>query len=184
MRLVPRANGNVGLLRGDPLAVVGSFAIASDGISFSYAGVPLILRAKQPLVGATDLGTLFEHSPGYRVKADAYQPDAALVAKLREVGDGYHVRVVFGSWCHVCENFLPRGLKVEEALAGSGIRFEYVGLPTSPWDPPHPEVARSQVKSLPTAIIYKDSKEIGRYAGGDEWQRPEARLWAAISKTR
>ena len=142
------------------------------------------LEQRRPLVGETTMEELFDHSHDYRRTGDQYRPDADVVGLLQGVGEGYRVRVVFGSWCHVCTNFLPRGLKVQEALADSGIEFEYYGLPSNPWDPPHPEVARLEVRSLPTAIVYQGDKEIGRYAGGDEWQRPESKLWAAIRKTK
>ncbi len=184
MRLVPRNGGGVGLLKGDALRTVGKFKITPDAISFSHSGLSLALKAKGPVVGLTSLEHLFEHSPPYRTLADAYTPDSELVAKLKGVEEGYRVRVVFGSWCHVCKNFLPRGLKLQEALAGSAISFEYYGLPKGPWEPPHPEVRRLSVKSLPTAIIFKGDREIGRYAGGDEWQRPEARLWRAIDSAQ
>ena len=184
MRLVPRAGGGVGLLKGDELQTVGRFKITSDAISFSHGGLSLALKAKGPVVGLTSLEHLIEHSPSYRTLADAYTPDSKLVAKLKGVGEGYRVRVIFGSWCHVCKNFLPRGLKLEEALAGSAIRFEYYGLPAAPWEPPDPEVRRLEVKFLPTAIVFKGDREIGRYVGGDEWQRPEARLWQAIERAQ
>ena len=184
MRLVPGQGGRVSLLRGDELRSLGTFRPSKDGISFAHGSVSAVLQAKQPLVGEHQPSELFEHSPDYRVKADAYRPDRNVVAKLQGVGEGYRVRVVFGSWCHVCKNFLPRGLKVHEELADSAIQFEYYGLPQSPWDPPHPEVKRLKIQSLPTAIVYRGEKEIGRYAGGDEWQRPESRIWAAISSSR
>ena len=184
MRLVPRSKTAVALLKGEPLQVVGKFEVGGSGIAFSLGGLDLRLESKEPVVGQTDSSTLFEHSPEYRIKADLYQPDAAAVAKLKEVGEGYVVRVVFGSWCHVCENFLPRGLKVEEAIAGSAIRFEYVGLPRNPWEPKHPAVSKYNVQSLPTAIVYKGDKEIGRFAGGEQWQRPEQKMLAAIEKAR
>ena len=184
MRLVPRSGGGVGLLKGDALRTIGKFKITSDAISFSHSGLSLALKAKEPVVGLTSREDLFEHSPGYRTLADAYTPDSDLIAKLKGVGEGYRVRVVFGSWCHVCKNFLPRGLKLQEALAGSVIRFEYFGLPTGPWEPPHPEVRRLEVKSLPTAIVFKGDEEIGRFAGGEEWQSPEARLWRAIERAQ
>ena len=184
MRLVPRSGGGVGLLKGDELRTVGKFKITPEAITFSHSGVSLGLKEKGSLVGETSPEHLFEHSPGYRTLADTYVPDPGLVAKLKGVGEGYRVRVVFGSWCHVCKNFLPRGLKLQEALAGSPIRFEYYGLPKGPWEPPHPEVRRLEVKSLPTAIVFKGDREIGRYVGGDGWQRPEARLWLAIDKAQ
>lgn len=184
IRLAPRPGGGIRLLRGEPLRSLGNFQVGNDGIAFRHGSISVKLRTKPPLVGESSLGELFEHSPEYKVEADAYQPDAETVARLLEVGDGYSVRVIFGSWCHVCERFLPRGLRVQEALAESRIRFEYYGLPANPWNPPHPEVSRSEVKSLPTAIVYHNGKEIGRYAGGDEWLRPEQRLWSAIRSSR
>ncbi len=184
LRLVQRSGGRVGLLRGDELKRLGSFSVGNDGVSFSHSGVSAKLQAKEPLVGESSLSDLLEHSPGYRARADAYAPDNAILAKLNEVESGYTVRVVFGSWCHVCTNFLPRGIRVQEALSDSAIRFEYYGLPKNPWDPKHPEVARLSVDSLPTAVVYQGTKEIGRYAGADQWQRPEARIWAAIQSTQ
>ena len=185
LRLVLRDDGRVRLLRGDELRTIGGFELTDDGIRFSYEGVEARLQTREPLVGETDMGELFKHSPDYRLLADAYRPDQGTVSKLQGVGEGYRVRVVFGSWCHVCKNFLPRGLKMQELIGESSlIEFEYYGLPTSPWDPPHPEVERLNVRSLPTAIVYKGDKEIARYSGGDEWQRPEAKLWAAIEKTQ
>ena len=125
------------------------------------------------------LSELFEHSPEYRRSANAYQPDPSVLANLSEVGPGYRVHIVFGSWCHVCTAVLPRGLKVQEALGDTAIRFEYFGLPgQDAWE--QPEVKRLGVSSLPTAIVYRGDKEIGRYVGAEEWHKPEARLWAAI----
>ena len=187
LRLVQRSGGAVGLLRGDALKSLGSFSIGDGGVSFTYAGLTVKLQTKpppEPLVGESSLSDLLKHSPEYRAKADVYVPDRAIIAKLNEVESGYTVRVIFGSWCHVCTNFLPRGVKVHEALSNSAIRFEYYGLPTNPWEPKHPEVARLSVQSLPTAVVYQGSKEIGRYAGGEQWLQPEARIWAAIQSTR
>ena len=188
LRLVQRSGGRVGLLRGDELQGLGSFSIGKEGgVSFSYSGVSALLQVKpppKPLVGETNLSDLLEHSPDYRAKADVYVPDRNIIARLSEVESGYTVRVIFGSWCHVCTNFLPRGVKVHEALSDSAIRFEYYGLPTNPWEPKHPEVARLSVTGLPTAVVYKGTKEIGRYVGGEQWLQPEARLWAAIQSTR
>ena len=184
LRLVPQAGGRISLLRGSELRSLGGFSVGAEGITFSHGDVRARLEQRRPVVGEATMEELFEHSQDYRLTADQYRPDADIVGLLQGVGEGYRVRVVFGSWCHVCKNFLPRGLKVQEALGDSGIEFEYYGLPRNPWDPPHPEVARLDVRSLPTAIVYQGNKEIGRYAGGDEWQRPESKLWAAIQKTK
>ncbi len=105
-----------------------------------------------------------------------------MLETLRSVGPGYRVQVVFGSWCHVCSVYLPRGMRVEEELAGSGIEFDYIGLESNPWQ--GPVVKKYEVVSLPTAIIYRGDVEVGRFFGADGWERPESRLLRAIESDR
>ena len=70
---------------------------------------------------------------------------------------------------------MPRGLKVHEELRESSLRFSYYGMgDDDPWG--DAEVKRLDVKELPTAIVYRDGREIGRYAGGPGWTVPEVSL--------
>jgi hypothetical protein len=179
-RLKPNQDALV-LERGDPLQGLGNFEVMEKGgVRFSYGAVQAMVTPKPSLVGRHTLAELYQHTPKYKVDAERYDPDPATVEKLRGVGGGYRVTVVFGSWCSVCKHFLPRGLAVAEALAGTPLQFEYLGLPIEDaWNTP--DVKRLGVKSLPTAIVYRGEKEIGRFAGGEEWERPEARLWQVIS---
>lgn len=178
LRLSPQAGGGIELQRGDELVSLGTFTIGDDGIVFSHGAVQGKVAAKPPVVGDTDLAGLIQHSPEYRSLADAYRPSASTIKKLREVGEGYRVQVVFGSWCHVCSVYLPRGLRVEEELAGSKIEFDYIGLETNPWQ--GPVVKKYEVVSLPTAIVYRGNVEVGRFFGADGWERPEDRILRAI----
>jgi len=178
MRLAPQSDGQIALTRGEELATVSRYAVGEEGLTFAYAGRSVRLALKPPLVGEQTAAALFAHSPQYRTKAAGYAPDQAALAKIRDAGNGVRVLVVFASWCHVCSEFLPRGLKMEEALAGGPVRFEYLGLPTDPWE--GPVVKRYGVSSLPTAIVYRGEREIGRYIGAEGWTRPEAQLLRAI----
>jgi thiol-disulfide isomerase/thioredoxin len=171
------------LLRGEALQDLGTFEVVKTDIQFNHGAVAAVLRPKPSLVGAHTLAELYEHTPKYKVDAAAYAPDPATVAKLRGVAADYHVKFVFGSWCSVCKHYLPRGLAVVEALSGSPMKFEYFGLPLEdPWNTP--EVKRLAVTSLPTAIVYRGDKEIGRFAGAEDFNRPEARLWDAIERSQ
>ncbi|HEX2465245.1 MAG TPA: thioredoxin family protein [Thermoanaerobaculia bacterium] len=171
------------LQRGEALADLGSFELDKSDIKFSHGSVAAVLRPKPSLVGAHTLAELYEHTPKYKTDAAEYAPDPEIVDKLRSVGGDYHVKIVFGSWCHVCKQYLPRGLAVVEALSGAPIKFEYLGLPLEdPWNTP--EVKRLAVKSLPTAIVYRGDQEIGRFAGAEDFNRPEARLWDAIARSQ
>jgi thiol-disulfide isomerase/thioredoxin len=168
--------------RGDPLDDLGTFVVEGTEVRFSHGSTAAALRPKPALVGEHDLAELLEHTPKYRADAAAYAPDPAILGKLREVDGDYRVVVVFGSWCSVCKTYLPRGLAIDQALDDGAIRFEYLGLPLeNPWETA--EVKKLGVKALPTAIVYRGNDEIARFAGGEEWDRPEKRLLEAIAGT-
>lgn len=181
-RVEEAANGYRTLKRGDPLQELGKFEVVATDVSFWYGETSAVLRPKPPLVGAHTLEEVYEHTPSYKVGAAAYEPDAGAIGKLRALGAEYHVKFVFGSWCSVCKQYLPRGLAVVEALAGAPMQFEYLGLPLDPWSTP--EVKKLGVTSLPTAIVYRGDKEIGRFAGGEQFNRPEVRLLEAIERAK
>ncbi len=188
LQAVPRdrlSSGPAGLeiVRGEALADLEDFQVEGTDVVFKHGTVVGKLRPRAPLVGDHPLEDLLEHSPQYRVTAAAYKPDPVILAKLREIEGEYRVRVVFGSWCSVCKIYLPRGIRVEEELGSDSIRFEYFGLPLEePWE--HAEVKRIGVKSLPTAVVYRGDREVGRYEGAEGWQRPEARLLQAINASQ
>jgi thiol-disulfide isomerase/thioredoxin len=170
------------LQRGDALPSLGSFEVVKTDVQFNHGSIAAVLRPKPSLEGLHTLAELYEHTPKYKTDAAAYAPDPTIVAKLRGVSAEYHVKFVFGSWCSVCKRYLPRGLAVAEALSGSPLKFEYLGLPLDdPWNTP--EVKRLAVKSLPTAIVYRGDQEIGRFAGAEEFEHPEAKLWDAIVRS-
>ncbi len=122
------------------LGVVSKLVAADDGVVFSINGRVHRLRSNA-LIGEHTQADLYQHSPEYRAKAAAYRPDTGPLAELRALERAVVVRVVFASWCHVCKTYLPNLLRVADELAGSRIRFEYVGLP----DWKHPEVQRLSV---------------------------------------
>src|SRR5947199_92635 len=72
--------------------------------------------------------TLWVDGANYARRAQAYQPNTQAIDSLRAMPPAT-VRVFFGSWCPHCRENVPHLLKVEDALRGSKIRFEYFGLP-------------------------------------------------------
>jgi len=146
-----------------------------QGLEFAVDDVLAQLRQRPSWAGEATLDELYQHEPGYRRDASGYESDPAVLAEIEGLGEGVEVRTVFGSWCHVCERFMPRGLKLHEELQGSPVRFTYYGLgDDNPWG--DAEVDRLGVKELPTAIVYRNGEEIGRYVGGPGWTKPEDSL--------
>ncbi len=175
LKISPAGEDTVDLLPGALFGSPMPFRQIPKGLEFQVDGLRAQLRQRPSLAGEATLEALYDHDPAYRRSANAYESDPAVVAELAELGAGVEVRTVFGSWCHVCERFMPRGLKVHEQLQESPLRFTYYGLgDDNPWG--DAEVERLAVKELPTAIVYRDGREIGRYVGGPGWTRPEVSL--------
>ena len=126
---------------------------------------------RPPLLGDRTLGELLEHSPGYRAGMDAFQPNAAAMAALRDAGPA-RVRVFFGTWCGVCKRVLPNLLGVEAGLEGSNVAFEYYGLASPPAGWEDPEVKGNEITGLPTAIVYRNGEEVGRFGGATDFAQP------------
>jgi hypothetical protein len=149
---------------------------------FSIRGTVARLRYSS-LEGEYGREDVFDHSPEYRTKADAYEPDEAELATLRSFGEPVRVRVIFGTWCGVCKTYMPNALRVDRELEGSNVRFEYFGLPAQdPWQ--HPEVGRTGIKEVPSAIVYVGDLEVGRFAGASGFADPEATLVEILEGAR
>lgn len=174
--MVAGEGGGLGVLDNVSRTYLGSFRIEETELIFTVDGREARLRAQPPLIGPQSLARLFDRSPEYVRKASAYRPDPGMIEELQQQSEPVRVLVFFGSWCAACKEYLPHGLKVEEALAGSRIRFEYFGLPLPPAAWEDPEVKRLGVKGLPTAIVYVGEEETGRFIGTNGFQRPEDSL--------
>ncbi|MYA07718.1 MAG: thioredoxin family protein [Holophagales bacterium] len=175
LKISPAGEDTLDLLPGALFGPPMPFRPIPKGLEFAVDGVLAQLRQRPSWAGEATLTDLYTHEPGYRRDASSYESDPAAVAEAAALGAGIEVRVVFGSWCHVCERFMPRGLKVHEELQDSPVRFTYYGLgDDNPWG--DAEVDRLGVTELPTAIVYRNGEEIGRFIGGPGWTRPEVSL--------
>ena len=82
--------------------------------------------------------------------------------------------VFWEAWCPHCREHVPLLLKAEAALDGSGVEFDYYGLPqTKVAD--EPEAKKYGVTGVPTSIVFVDGKEVGRIPSSG-WKHPEVAL--------
>ena len=170
MKVAQRDNGSLDLLP-DPIAQqYGQYRIDGARIVFEVDGREVAIKPKPVLVGNRSATEIVAHDPGYGVKRDAYSPSPELIEKLRQQGDGVRVRVYFGSWCPFCGEMVPRVLKVAQNLEGSAIRFEYYGLPQQIRE--DAEARAMAISGVPTGIVYRAGKEVGRI-NGNSWRSPE-----------
>ncbi|HEV8239763.1 MAG TPA: thioredoxin domain-containing protein [Thermoanaerobaculia bacterium] len=147
-----------------------AFTVEGMEIVFTVEGKPARLKEKPYLLGLHAGKDLIDHDSTYAFRAKQYSPSPALVRALRQAAQPIRVRVFFGNWCPHCQQMVPRILRLADSLAGSQIHFEFYGLP-SPFDK-EPEAKRMGITGVPTGVVYRGAKEVGRIAGG-EWSIPE-----------
>ena len=169
-KVVVGADGRAFLLADAQPVRESGFTVEGMEIAFTVEGKPARLKEKPYLLGLHPAKDLLAHDVAYAFRAKQYNPSPALVKALRQAVQPIRVRVFFGNWCPHCQQMVPRILRLSEALAGSQVRFEFYGLP-SPFDK-EPEAKRMGITGVPTGVVYRGTKEVGRIAGG-EWSIPE-----------
>lgn len=177
--MLPGKAGAVDLADGLEREYLGDFTPADKEFVLPIAERDVRMRAKPPLLGDRSLAELLEHSPGYRNGMNSYTPSADAIAQLGSL-DGIEIEVYFGSWCGVCKNYLPFFLEVHEALSATSVSVRYFGLDYPPEGWQAPEVTQREVKGLPTAIVLRNGKEVGRFSGGKAFAKPEQALLDAL----
>lgn len=153
----------------------GKFTLQGDKVAFASEGRKATLGSNPPLLGTHKSPDLKNHSPEYMVGARSYTPKPAVIAALKQQKKPVKVKVFFGSWCPHCKQHLPYILRVEDEIRGSGtgIQFEYYGLPKGFSN--EPEAKKYNVDGVPLAIVFVNGREAGRISGGG-WESPETSL--------
>lgn len=169
MSLARRGDGTIDVLADAEIRPLTSFQSGEDGVSFTLGGRELALTSRESLTGPRDAEDLTAYDPSYARGAESYEPNPNLVSQLKGHEQPVRVQVFFNSKCSVCKQMVPKIIKLEQALEGSGYEFDYYGAPDDYQDP---ELEKKDVHGVPTGIVYVNGREVGRIVGG-EWQMPE-----------
>lgn len=174
MKIATRPDGTVSILEGAVMTPRGSMATTPEGVAtFAVDGKAYRLQEKPPLLGWQTPEAISAYNSQYTTRADAYQPQAAAIAELKKQGSDVKVTVFFGSWCPFCQQKVPMMMRLARELAGSKVKVDFYGLPHGFSN--DAQAQRFNVKQVPTGIVFKNGKEIGRI-NADGWAVPEATL--------
>lgn len=90
------------------------------------------------------------------------KPDAAAAQDLAQVEPGAEVTVFFGTWCGDSRREVPRLWNAIDMAGGSvPFRITYIGVDREKKDPAG-RVAKEDVRYVPTFIVVRDGREVGR----------------------
>ena len=177
MKVTTGPNNTLDLADDAVFARQGQFEILGKDIAWSTEGKSYRLYEKPAFLGLTDGAGLGEYSKRYKIGADSYTPAASVIESLRKENRDAHLRVYFGSWCPFCQRYLPKLVRVERDV-GAAVKIDYYGLPTDMKDP---VAQQMNVKSVPTAVLFVDGKEVGRFERND-WESPERGLQRLLGR--
>ena len=173
MKVMKREDGTIDLLADAAFNHLGTFQIDGQEVAFEVKGQPARLKPKPALIGFHKPESLKDYKPEYARLAADYSPSTRDLDALRAAGDDVRVLIYFGTWCPTCSRLVPRVLRIDEELAGQSVEFQYYGLPRQMSDDPVTD--RDNVHGVPTGIVYRGGKEVGRL-GTTELNQPEIAL--------
>jgi len=128
---------------------------------------PASARAEEPadpsvLVGTVTREQIEAACPEWVRSEVSATPDAAAAQALAAVAPGAEVTVFLGTWCGDSLREVPRLWKALDAAGGSvPFHIRYVGVDRQKKEPAA-EVSGHDIHFVPTLIVLRDGKELGR----------------------
>jgi thiol-disulfide isomerase/thioredoxin len=127
----------------------------------TYLAGKVLVTQHQSTAGPMTVEELYETAPVWRAIADHYQPDAALVQRLRSIDAPVKLEVVLATWCGDSRQHVPRLLKSISEAANPNITVELIGI-DSDFHQPMAVVAGRNITNVPTVIVTREGRELGR----------------------
>jgi thiol-disulfide isomerase/thioredoxin len=102
-----------------------------------------------------------QNEPSFKWMNNSYKPDANAVASLKQALPSYSIVAVVGTWCDDSQNLLPKLAKVLQDANFPPANFTLWGVDRTK-ETGKEESKVYEVKKVPTIIVLKDNKEVGR----------------------
>jgi hypothetical protein len=109
--------------------------------------------------GVRSLREVLAASPAWQ-RADR-DPDTARLAELRGVKPGWSVEVVYGPWCSDSAREVPRFIALLSALKDDAPETRWVAVDRDKREPVS-EVRRLGIERVPTFVVSRGGRELGR----------------------
>ncbi|HEX8252814.1 MAG TPA: thioredoxin family protein [Thermoanaerobaculia bacterium] len=145
-----------------PREAAGTLVTTGTTHLANVGGKSVLVAPHQSPAGPMTIEELSETAPVWRAIADHYQPDGALVERLRAIDEPVKLEVVLATWCGDSRQYVPRLLKSIAAAANPNVSVELIGI-DSDFHEPMEVIAGRNITNVPTVIVKRGTRELGRF---------------------
>lgn len=134
----------------------GSTYIVTSG------GKSVVIAPHQSKAGPMTVDELWKTAPVWRAIADVYEPDGAIVERLKAIDRPVKLEVVLATWCGDSRQHVPRLLKSVARAANPNITVELIGIDAE-FHAPMDVIGGRNITNVPTVIVSDTNAELGRF---------------------
>lgn len=116
----------------------------------------------------------------FKSQYDVYDPAETYIKKLEEKIDSIEVTIVLGTWCSDSQREVPRFFKVLNEAGYNDKRVKVIAVDKNK-EAIVVDIKDMDIKRVPTFIIYRGEKEIGRIVETPK-KSLERDLWNIVKK--
>ena len=116
---------------------------------------PLPDNSKQSPVSKDD------HYKWYQDAYDGYEPNFSTIEKIAESLNDAKIKLIMGTWCEDSQTHVPALMKILEVSGYDNSNLEIIAVNRDK-NEPQSLLEGLSVDLVPTIILYKEDKELGR----------------------
>ncbi len=147
------------------LLAAGLLLTAVAGAQRAAGSEPKSDKEAPVLIGEVTRETVESFAPDWVEAEVSSQPEAEAAQALAAVEPGAEIEVYFGSWCDDSRREVPRFWKALDQSGGDPaalpFKLRYVAVDRAKKEPAG-EIAAGDVRYLPTFVVRRGGKEVGR----------------------
>ena len=165
------------------ILMIAIVAITSFGNANAQAGFTSTIDDKNVtilngIITKNDVANNGAFKSWYAVNQSSYKTDTTIVNALANAKDKVQFVVFGGTWCEDTQNILPKFFKLQEESGISENNISFYGVDRSKKTLGNLTTA-FKITNVPTIIVMKDGKEIGRvveYGKTGQWDKELSEL--------
>ncbi|HXG65382.1 MAG TPA: thioredoxin family protein [Blastocatellia bacterium] len=145
-----------------PMKAIGKCALV-DSYSYVFAveGKPVVISRHLGFTGEMTEQQLWETVPVWRYLMNDYEPNAEAVAALKAVDKDTQLTLLYGTWCGDSKNYVPKLLKALKAAGNNRLKVRLIGVKSN-FQEPEDAIQPRGITNVPTVLVERDGREIGR----------------------